>query len=235
MPAKIDGSARFAGDVRLPDMVYAAVRSGPPGSRLAGVDRAAADHVPGTLAVLRNPEWAAVAATNWWAAARALNAINPRFHRPDNVASSASISAALAAALDSGGGDRLFETGDVDGAFPGASPINARYEVGLAPSAAIEPLTATARVTGDRLEIWAPTQAPGLARAAAARAVGFRRGPGDALSDARRRRLRPQARDGRDRAGGDHRRRACAARSSSPGRASRRSRTTAAARPPRRG
>ena len=40
-------------------------------------------------------------------------------------------------------------------------------------SAALEPLTATARVTGDRLEVWAPTQAPGLARAAAARATGI--------------------------------------------------------------
>ena len=57
--------------------------------------------------------------------------------------------------------------------FPGASPIEGRYEAGLAPSAAIEPLTATAKVTGDRLEIWAPTQAPGLARAAAARALGW--------------------------------------------------------------
>ena len=176
VPAKIDGSARFAGDVRLPDMVYAAVRSGPPGSRLVAVDKAAADHVPGTLAVLRNPEWAAVAATNWWAAARALNAINPRFHRPDNLAGSRSIAAALAAALASGEGDRLYETGDVGAAFPGASPVSARYEVGLAPSASIEPLTATARVTGDRLEIWAPTQAPGVARAAAARAVGFPEG-----------------------------------------------------------
>jgi len=176
VPAKIDGSARFAGDVRLPDMVYAAVRSGPPGSRLAAVDRAAADRVPGTLAVLQNPEWAAVAATNWWAAAHALNAINPRFRRPADLASSAGIAAALAAALDSGEGDRLYEAGDVGGAFPGASPIHARYQVGLAPSAPIEPLTATARVTGDRLEIWAPTQAPGLARAAAARAVGFPEG-----------------------------------------------------------
>jgi len=173
VPAKIDGSARFAGDVRLPDMVYAAVRSGPPGSRLAAVDRAAADRVPGTLAVLRNPEWAAVAATNWWAAAHALNAINPRFRRPANLASSASIAAALAAALDSGDGERLYEAGDADGAFPGASPVHARYQVGLAPSAPIEPLTATARVTGDRLELWAPTQAPGLARAAAARAAGL--------------------------------------------------------------
>jgi isoquinoline 1-oxidoreductase beta subunit len=173
IPAKIDGSARFAGDVRLPDMVYAAVRSGPSGSTLAGVDRAAADHVPGTLSVLRNPEWVAVAATNWWAAGKALNAMRPRFHRPENPADDRSISAALAAALESAGGDRLFEQGDIKGPFPGASPINARYEVGLAPSAAIEPLCATARVTGDRLEIWAPTQAPGVARAAAARAAGF--------------------------------------------------------------
>src|SRR4051812_17303763 len=113
IPAKIDGSARFAGDVRLPDMVYAAVRSGPPGSTLAGIDRAAADHVPGTLAVIRNPQWVAVAATNWWAAGKALNAIRPRFARPGGLADTRNISAALATALDSGSADRLFEQGDI--------------------------------------------------------------------------------------------------------------------------
>ena len=173
VPAKIDGSARFAADVRLPDMVYAAVRSGPPGSILADVDRAAADHVRGTLAVLRNPEWVAVAATDSWAAGKALNAIRPRFHRPETLADERSIAAALTATLDSGSADRLFETGNVDGPFPGASPVNARYQVGLAPTAALEPLCATARLTGDRLEIWAATQAPALARAAAARAAGL--------------------------------------------------------------
>jgi isoquinoline 1-oxidoreductase beta subunit len=172
VPAKIDGSARFAGDVRLPDMVHVAVRSGPPGSTLADYDAAAANHVPHTISVIRNPEWVAVAATNWWAAGKALNAMRPRFNRPEG-ASSRSISAALAAALDSADGDRLYESGDVDGDLPGSSPVGFRYEVGLAPSAAIEPLTATARITGDRLEIWAPTQAPGLARAAAARAAGL--------------------------------------------------------------
>jgi len=173
VPAKIDGTAMFAGDVRLPDMVYAAVRGGPPGSRLMAIDKAAADRVPGALRLFENPGWAAVAATNWWAAARALDAARPRFALPEGGASTASISAALAAALESGGGDTIVETGDMDSGFPGASPVSARYEVGLAPSAAVEPLTATARVTGDRLEIWAPTQAPGLARAAAARAIGF--------------------------------------------------------------
>jgi isoquinoline 1-oxidoreductase subunit beta len=29
LPSKVDGSFTFAGDVRLPDMVYAAIRHGP--------------------------------------------------------------------------------------------------------------------------------------------------------------------------------------------------------------
>jgi isoquinoline 1-oxidoreductase beta subunit len=173
VPAKIDGSAMFAGDVRLPDMVYAAVRSGPPGSSLAGMDEQAARRIPGTLMAFQNPEWAGAAATNWWAAGRALDAMNPIFHVPEGLPTNATISAALAAALDGDEGDRLVDLGEVDAPFPGASPVDARYEVGLAPSAPIEPLTATARVTGDRLEIWAPTQAPGVARAKAAAAVGF--------------------------------------------------------------
>ena len=154
-------------------MVHAAVRGGPAGSTLAGFDRAAGRQVPGVLAILENPAWIGVAATNWWAAGRALNAMRPRFHHPGGAATNASISAALAAALESGSADRIVASGNVDGPFEGASPINARYEVPLAPSAPIEPLTATARITGDRLEVWAPTQAPGLARSAAARAVGF--------------------------------------------------------------
>jgi isoquinoline 1-oxidoreductase beta subunit len=40
----------------------------------------------------------------------------------------------------------------------------------------METLTATARVSGDRIEVWAPTQAPGFARAAAARAAGSSEG-----------------------------------------------------------
>ncbi|MCZ3214803.1 hypothetical protein NYZ43_19975, partial [Acinetobacter baumannii] len=39
VPAKVDGSASFAGDIRLPDMVHAAIRQGPIGdARLVAVD-----------------------------------------------------------------------------------------------------------------------------------------------------------------------------------------------------
>jgi len=172
-PSKVDGSARFAADVRARDMVFVAVRSAPRGSRRVAINRAAADAVPGTLSLIENPDWVAVAATNSWAAARALEALRPRYVLPAGLASNQSIEAALAAGIDSGDADRLFEAGDPEGDFAGASPVTARYHVGLAPSASIEPLTATARLSGDRLEIWAPTQAPSLARVAAARAIGF--------------------------------------------------------------
>ena len=88
VPAKLDGSARFAGDVRLEDMVYAALRSGPPGSRLAQIDAEAAGRFPGVLKIVRNPEWVAVAASNWWAAWQALAAIRPRFNLTEDLPSS---------------------------------------------------------------------------------------------------------------------------------------------------
>jgi isoquinoline 1-oxidoreductase beta subunit len=172
-PAKIDGSALFAADVRFPDMVFAAVRSGPWGSRLGPVDTAAARAVVGVLRIFEFPDWVAAVGTNWWAAWRAVEALRPRFHLRRPLASNASIGAALNAALDADNDDRVFEAGTLDNGFPGASPVEARYEVGLAPAAAIEPLTATARIVGDGIEVYAPSQAPGLARAAIARAAGF--------------------------------------------------------------
>src|SRR3546814_5275929 len=38
--SKVDGSANYAGDIRLPDMVYAAIRQGPLGAtRLKSIDK----------------------------------------------------------------------------------------------------------------------------------------------------------------------------------------------------
>jgi isoquinoline 1-oxidoreductase beta subunit len=174
MPAKIDGSARYAADVRLPDMVYAAVRHGPHGAtRLVGVDAAAADRVPGVLAIVENPGWAAAVASNWWAANRALDAMHPRFATSGPFPDSASIDAALAGALATGEATRFADIGDVEAVLAEGGGLTAEYSVPLAVHAAIEPMAATARISGDRLELWMPTQAPGFARASAARAIGF--------------------------------------------------------------
>lgn len=176
LPAKVDGTAQFAGDVRLPDMLFASVRAGPIGdSRLLRVDRAAAEKVPGLVAIVEHERWVGAAATNWWAADKAVRALGPVFRTYGTLADSSEIEARLDAAFKTEG-ERFYSRGDPDAAFAGGGAILARYSAGVAPNAPLETLTATARWTGNRLEVWAPTQAPGFARAAAARAGGISEG-----------------------------------------------------------
>ncbi|NIJ08780.1 isoquinoline 1-oxidoreductase beta subunit [Sphingomonas vulcanisoli] len=172
LPAKVDGSTRYAGDVRLPGIVFASIRHGPLGeTRLAGSDKAKAEQVPGVIAVIEDPAWIAVLANTWWAADRALDVIAPRFATDGALPDAALVDKALDAAL-AGGGKTLFSQG---GAI-GTPTLTADYAVPLAAHAAIEPLVAAAHVNGDRLEVWVPTQAPSLTRAAVAAATGMSTG-----------------------------------------------------------
>lgn len=171
-PAKLDGSANFAADVRLPNMVFAAIRQGPLGTvRLVGADKAAADRIPGVLSVVETPRWIAAVANNWWAANRALDAMRPRFATAGPLLDDAAIDAALTDAL-AGGGDRIVARGDLGAAFRGATVHVADYLVAPAAHAAIEPVAATASWADGRLQLWLPTQAPEAARQAAAEAIG---------------------------------------------------------------
>lgn len=171
-PARIDGSARFAADVRLPDMLFAAIRQAPPGdSRLVRIDKAAARAIPDLVAIVDNPGWVAAVADNGWAANRALDALAPRFETKGGLPDSASIEAALDKAM-AADGTRILEHGKPEPLL-GDNAVRAEYSAGLAAHAAIETPAATARVAGDRLELWVGTQAPAATRAAVARATGF--------------------------------------------------------------
>ncbi len=173
VPAKVDGSATFAGDIRLPDMVHAAIRQGPAAnSRLVRVDRAAADQIRGVLQVVENPRWVAAIATTWWAAATALDALAPRFETRGRAVDSRTIEAALMAAFD-GPGLRVARGGDLTGVFTGATLVTAEYSAGVGIHAAIETMSATAAYRDGRLQLWLPTAAPAAARTAAARAAGI--------------------------------------------------------------
>ena len=173
LPAKIDGTAPFAGDIRLPDLVYASVRAGPTSdSRLMRFDKSAGPAVPGVFAVLDTPGWVAAVGTNWWAANRGVEALAPVWNVP-HAPTSEGIERALIGAFEAGEGTRRFSRGDLEEAYAGGSVLRGHYRAGPAPNAPLETLTATARLSGDMLEVWAPAQAPGLARAAAARAAGL--------------------------------------------------------------
>ena len=171
LPAKTDGSLRFAADVRLPGMLFASLRMAPPAGRLTGFSEPAARRIAGVRDIVVTDTWLAVVADTWDAAERALIAADPRFTGPSD-ADSRHLDAAMNAALDSDDGDTLFQRGDYAGAVAGTRPLTATYRIAPAQHLGLEPLSATARFTGDRLEVWAPTQAPEFARAAAAKAAG---------------------------------------------------------------
>lgn len=171
-PSKIDGSHNFAADIRLPDMLFASIRQGPIGDAvLAKVNEQAAKSVTGFLKLVRNERWVAAVATNWWAANKALDLSDPVFELRGAPVSSASIDAALEGAFSGSAGQRLYSQGDLEPLFDNAIILASEFTVAPGLHLALEPMCATARVSDHSVEIWMPTQAPALARAAIAEAL----------------------------------------------------------------
>jgi len=172
LPSKVDGSHRFAGDVRLPGMVFAAIRHGPNnGSELTDFKPEAAAGIEGVVGAVKTKRWLAVAATTSWAAERALEAMEPQF-TTDFPVKSDDIAARLDTLLTSGDSFKIAETGFGEEAMNRVD-IARRYEVDAFHAAPIETASAAARLAGGRLELWIASQAPEHARAAAAKAVSL--------------------------------------------------------------
>jgi len=172
LPAKVDGSLQFAGDVRLPGMLHASIRHGPnAGAELTGFDAAAGYGVPGVVQVVEGRRWLAAVAETWWSAERALEAMNPQF-TVSYPAGSAEIPARLGLMLENGASFRIAETGF---GAEGMTRVDLarRYEVEPHLAAPLETATATARFAGGRLELWIASQASESARRAAADALGI--------------------------------------------------------------
>lgn len=173
LPSKVDGSHLFAGDVRLPGMVYAAIRHAPIGrAKLAGFDETAGPDTPGLIRVVKGDRWLAAVARDWWAAERALSAMEPRFTVGER-ADSAKIEAALDHGLRFGEAHRLFTAGNPEEGLDRDFSLALRYDVAPALHASVETASATARLSGGRLELWLATQAPDATCRAAAAALGM--------------------------------------------------------------
>lgn len=169
-PAKVDGSANFAADIRLPGMVYAAVRSGPLGdTRFASLDEKRATQSRDVVKVIKKDHWVAVVAKTWWAAQSALDAAKPKFTTTGAFPDEVGVTKALRAAFSQDGTD-VATIGDVDTLFENAKLLRAGYTAGFRPHAALETLSATAAPREGKLEVWMQTQAPSLARTAIANA-----------------------------------------------------------------
>ncbi len=183
--AKTDGSARYAIDLRLPGLVYAAVRHCPMlGGSPGRVQVEAAMRLAGVERVVRLGPYAgstdglAVVGRSSWHAMRGAQALVIDWQAPPvGTVGSAdvleSLEQAAKAALDHHGGFAFYSRGDAAQAERGAARrVEQVYHAPYLAHATMEPINCTAQVKGGRVVVWAPTQAPGFARALAAQVAG---------------------------------------------------------------
>ncbi len=172
LPSKVDGSHIFAGDVRLPGMLFAAIRHGPHlGAEPGALDETRIAGQPGLVQLVRGRDWVAALGETWWAAEQALQRLAPPFGAERPVKSS-TIASRLDEAVRSGDTFRIAELGE--GLSEDYAPDFARrYDIAPALHATLETTSATARLADGLLELWLPSQAPEAARAAAAKALGM--------------------------------------------------------------
>jgi isoquinoline 1-oxidoreductase beta subunit len=171
---KVTGAPIYGIDVRLPDMLYAAIRQCPvfKGS-LRSVDDTKLVGRKGVRQIVRLADAVAVVAESWWQAKQAVAALPVTWDTGGSGhVSSGTIEATLREGLarPDGIGRR---DGDVAAALAGAvRRIDAEYAVPFLAHATMEPQNCTALVGPDRVEVWAPTQDAETALATAADAAG---------------------------------------------------------------
>jgi len=178
VPAKVDGSARFGLDVRLPGMKYAAVRLCPMlGGSPGRVEASAALRLPGVDRLVMLPAMAgatagfAVIGRTSWHAMRGAAAVEAEWQpRPGGALDTRAVERTLGQAVRSGKGYVFHKKGDVEAAERSARRVvEAWYRAPYLAHATLEPMNCTARVADGKVEVWAPTQVPQMARDAAAK------------------------------------------------------------------
>ena len=174
---KVTGKAIYGIDVRLPGMLYAAIKACPVnGGKVKSFDAAKITGNKGVKKVVQIEDNAiAVIGDSWWQAKTALDALPITWDEGENAkVSSESIAAWLKEGLDV---EQAFvgnKGGDVKAALGGAAQkIEAVYNYPYQNHATLEPQNAVARYTADKCEVWCSTQNGEQALATASEACGL--------------------------------------------------------------
>ncbi|RCS24747.1 xanthine dehydrogenase family protein molybdopterin-binding subunit [Phyllobacterium salinisoli] len=171
---KLNGSQIYGTDLKLPNMLNAAIRACPYfGGKVKSFDAAAVAGMPGVRTVVQVGDTAvAVVADTWWRAKTALDALPVTWDEgPNRQVTSASIAAMLEEGL---GADDAFignSQGDAGTALSTGRTVTATYAFPYQNHATMEPMNATALYTPERCEVWVPTQNGEASLAAAAEAA----------------------------------------------------------------
>jgi isoquinoline 1-oxidoreductase beta subunit len=174
VPAKVDGSAIYGMDVRLPNMVYAAVVHCPViGGTVRGFRFNAIRNRPGVLQAVRMESAVAVIAESWWQAKNAVEALPVEWNLgADAKSSTERMKKEYLAELDNAGVTAV-EEGDAMGQMETSErSIESDYSVPYLAHTAMEPLNCTVHVQEGRVDVWAGVQNPESALAVAAEVSG---------------------------------------------------------------
>jgi isoquinoline 1-oxidoreductase beta subunit len=181
VPSKVDGSAKFGIDVRVPGMLRAAVARCPTfGGRVKRFDAAKAKAIPGVRYIVEIPSvvrdvfscgGVAIVADNTWAALQGRLALVVEWDAGQSE-SSQDLSKQFELLLGKPGGV-VRNDGDITAILAGAERrVEAAYELPFEAHATMEPMNATVQARADGTEAWVPTQDSAFTREILARVLG---------------------------------------------------------------
>jgi isoquinoline 1-oxidoreductase beta subunit len=175
-PGKVDGSAEFGLDVKLPGMLYAVLAQSPVlGGKVTQLDSGAAEKMPGVRKVMSTASGVVVVADHFWQALKARNALRIAWDPGANAQlDNAVIHAVLKKTAASGAGLSARADGNADAALESAKQrLNAAYYLPLLAHATMEPMNCTADVTAGGCDLYVGTQVQQVAQTTAASAAGL--------------------------------------------------------------
>ena len=176
-PSKVNGTAEYGIDVKLPGMLYASIEQCPViGGKVDSFDGAAAKAMPGVVDVVQLPDGVAVVADTYWHAFKARKALTVRW----NEGPGASLTTAQMAESNRDAATKskvivIKANGDVDAAMKGAvKVVKAEYTLPLLSHAPLEPMNFTAHVANGKALLIGPTQFQQGAQGAVAASLGLK-------------------------------------------------------------
>ena len=173
-PPKVDGSAGFGLDVRIPNLLVAQVVHPPVfDGEVVGFDAARTLEVPGVRDVVEIPDGVAVIAEDFWSAKRGRDVLQVEWAGGEWAdLSSERVTELCREIIDQGAEAR--DDGNAERAFDrSGTRIEAVYEAPYLAHAPMEPMNCTADVRPDRCEIWVGTQGQTSSQRLASRITGL--------------------------------------------------------------
>jgi len=175
-PAKVNGSAQFGLDVKIPGMLTALIARSPVfGGKVASFNAESAKAVPGVRSVIQVPSGVAVIADGFWPAKLGRDRLEIKWDEGAGANLSTTGMREQYANLAKQPGAIARKVGDPANAITGAAKtITAEYEVPYLAHATMEPLNCVVDLRSDHCEIWTGTQFQTGDRAAAAGVAGLK-------------------------------------------------------------